>query len=469
MNYYLAIDIGASSGRCILGSIENQKLVLETIHRFENGVRQNNGHLCWDYNYLFSEIVKGLKECKKLDKCPKSLAIDTWGVDFVLLDKNNNVLGDHIAYRDKRTLGMDDLLRKYISEESLYQKTGIQKQLFNSIYQLMAIKQSHPEYIEQAASFLMVPEYLNFLLTGKIVNEYTNATTTQLVNSSTYTWDQDLLEIIGNKDMFNKIEEPGYSLGQLRPAIVEEIGFDTEVILVASHDTASAVLALPYEDSDSLYISSGTWSLMGTLVKEAITSVDSQKLNFTNSGGVNKEYLYLKNIMGLWLIQEVSREFNGKYSYVQWCEMAESSSIKSIIDCQDNRFISPKSMIKEIQDYCIETNQAVPINENEIAAVVYNSLAESYRKTKEEFETLSRKTINKIQIVGGGSQADYLNKVTSIKTGCTVSAGPIEGTAIGNIIVQLLAQKEINSMSESKVLIRNTFSINQYSGGKKHE
>lgn len=469
MNYYLAIDIGASSGRCILGHIEDKKLILNTIHRFENGVKKMDGHLCWDYLYLFNEIKNGLRKCYEIDCIPHSIAIDTWGVDFVLLDENENMLGQSVAYRDQRTEGMDDLLRNSISEEELYRKTGIQKQLFNSIYQLLAIKKDHPEYIEQANDFLMVPDFLNFLLTGQKVNEYTNATTTQLMNCESNTWDEALLEIIGNKTMFKPIHEAGYNLGNLRKEIVDKIGYDTKVVLVASHDTASAVLALPYADEDSLYISSGTWSLMGTMVKKAITSKVSQVKNFTNSGGVNNEFLYLKNIMGLWLIQEVNREFNRCYSYEQWCEMASTSTIESLIDCQNHRFVSPSSMVQEIQNYCKETNQDVPKEPKDIAAVVYRSLAKSYQQILKEFEQLSGKKISNLQIVGGGSQADFLNKITAIETGCRVSAGPIEGTAIGNLILQMMSANEIETLKSSKELIRNTFEIKEYMGGMKHE
>lgn len=462
MNYYLAVDIGASSGRCILGYIENEKLVLNEIYRFTNGLIYKNGHLCWDLDRLYKEIINGLKLCNEINKTPKYVGIDTWGVDFVLIDKNGNILGDTVAYRDHRTEGMDRELEKFIDPEQLYEKTGIQKQLFNSIYQLLSIKKTHPDELSKANNFLMIPDYLNYLLTGKKVNEYTNATTTQLVNTKSYTWDQELVELFENKNMFNDILLPQTNIGEIKLEIAKEIGYSCEVLLVASHDTASAVMAVPNNEDDSLYISSGTWSLMGTIMDVSITSENSRKLNFTNSGGYDKKYLYLKNIMGLWLIQEVNREYDCQYSYAQLCELAETSDIKSIIDCSDNRFLSPKSMINEIKTYCAETNQDIPQNEAELSAVIYNSLAMSYKKTIDEFEYLCNRKINRIQIVGGGSQADYLNRKTAELTGKKVSAGPVEATAIGNLICQLLTTKQLNDIQHAKEVIKNSFEIKDY-------
>ena len=284
--YYLAIDIGASSGRHILGWIENGKIRIEEIHRFQNGLVGRNGHLCWDVDHLFHEVVEGLKRCRTLNRIPKSVGIDTWAVDFVLLDGAGQLLGDTVAYRDGRTQGMDALVYRTISEQALYARNGIQKQIFNSIYQLMAIRQESPEILSAAKHFLMIPDYLNYLLTGVMKNEYTNATTTQLVSAETQDWDYELMDMLGiPKEMFGAIAMPKTPVGALTEKIAAEVGFQTEVVLPATHDTGSAVMAVPSTSDDSIYLSSGTWSLMGIERLIPDCSEVSQRHNFTNEGG----------------------------------------------------------------------------------------------------------------------------------------------------------------------------------------
>lgn len=268
--YYLAIDIGASSGRHILGHMEDGKMVLEEIHRFPNGMKEKDGHKCWDTEALFSAIVEGMKKCKEAGKIPVSMGIDTWAVDFVLLDKEDRMIGNAVGYRDSRTAGMDKKVYEIIPEESLYGRTGIQKQIFNTIYQLMAVKEQHPKALEQAESMLMIPEYFNFLLTGKKAAEYTNASTTQLVSPKTKDWDYELIGMLGYPErIFQRIEKPGTILGSLTEELQREVGFDCKVILPATHDTGSAVMAVPTNEDNTIYISSGTWSLMGTELKKA--------------------------------------------------------------------------------------------------------------------------------------------------------------------------------------------------------
>ena len=262
--YYLAVDIGASSGRHIIGHMENGKMVLEEIYRFENGMVKKDGELCWEFDRLFKEVVNGLKKCKEIGKIPVSMGVDTWGVDFVLLDKNDNVLGNTVGYRDHRTEGMDKEVYKAISLKDLYARTGIQKADYNTIYQLMAVKKKHPEYLEQAETLLHVPDYFHFLLTGQKTCEYTEATTGQLVSPITKDWDYELIDMLGYpRKMFQKLIMPGTGIGHLSDEIREEVGFDLEVVAPATHDTGSAVLAVPANDDDFIYISSGTWSLMG--------------------------------------------------------------------------------------------------------------------------------------------------------------------------------------------------------------
>ena len=373
--YYLAIDIGASSGRHMLASVADGKMQLEEIYRFPNGMDNVNGTLCWDVKRLFTEIQNGLKKCKELGKIPVSMGIDTWAVDYVLLDKDDRILGDTVGYRDSRTDGMDQKVYEVISQSALYERTGIQKQMFNTIYQLMAVKEQHPEYMEQAESLLMIPDYFQFLLTGVKKMEYTNATSTQLIDPKTNDWDYELIEMLGyNRKMFRPVSMPGTVVGNFTKEIQEEVGFDCKVVLPATHDTGSAVLSVPTNDDNAIYISSGTWSLMGIERKEADCSMASMQANFTNEGGYDHRFRFLKNIMGLWMIQSVKKEFEEDLSFAEICERASKETIDSIVDCNDDCFLAPQSMIKAVQDFCRATGQTVPQTVGEIAAVIYNSL-----------------------------------------------------------------------------------------------
>ncbi|MCI9155050.1 MAG: rhamnulokinase, partial [Ruminococcus sp.] len=321
--YYLAVDIGASSGRHMLGSMEDGRMKLEEVYRFPNGMDNVNGTLCWDVERLFTEIKNGLKKCRELGKIPSFMGIDTWAVDYVLLDKEDKILGDTVGYRDSRTNGMDEEVYETIPLSALYARTGIQKQIFNTIYQLMAVKKLHPEYLEQAESILMIPDYFNFLLTGVKKMEYTNATSTQLVDPRTNDWDYELIDMLGcNSKMFRPVSMPGTVVGNFTKEIREEIGFDCTVVLPATHDTGSAVLAVPTNDDNAIYISSGTWSLMGIERKEADCSMASMQANFTNEGGYDHRFRFLKNIMGLWMIQSVKKEFEEDLSFGEICERA---------------------------------------------------------------------------------------------------------------------------------------------------
>lgn len=459
--YYLAVDIGASSGRHILGCVSEGKLLIEEVYRFENKLEKRNGHLCWDLNQLFLEIKNGLKRCKELGKIPVSMGIDTWGVDFVLIGENDQVIGDTVGYRDPRTVGIDEELYKLIPEEKLYERNGIQKQLFNSIYQLYAIKKNNPEYLEQAKDFLMIPEYFNFLLTGIKKNEYTNATTTQLVDAKTNQWDYELIDMLGfPKDIFKEIYLPKTVVGNLTKDIVKEVGFDITVVLPATHDTASAVISVPANEDDMVYISSGTWSLMGTEIKNADCSETSRKLNFTNEGGYDYRYRYLKNIMGLWMIQCVKKEYNDVYSFSKLCDLAEENKhFKSRVDVNNQCFLAPDSMIQAIQQYCEDTRQTIPNSPGEIAACIYQSLAASYGETIKEIEEMTGKLYQKIYIIGGGSNADYLNRLTATSTTKQVVAGPSEATAIGNLVAQMLRTEEFVSLKEARNIIYKSFDV----------
>lgn len=461
--YYLAIDIGASSGRHMLAGMKDGKMQLEEVYRFPNGMDNKNGTLCWDVERLFTEIKNGLKKCKEIGKIPVSMGIDTWGVDYVLLDKDDNILGDTVGYRDSRTEGMDEKVYEVIPQDDLYARTGIQKQIFNTIYQLMAVKELHPEYLEQAETILMIPDYFNFLLTGVKKNEYTEATTGQLISPKTNDWDYELIDMLGyNSGMFLPVSMPGTVVGGFTEEVQKEVGFNCTVVLPATHDTGSAVLAVPTNDDDAVYISSGTWSLMGIERKEADCSMESMKANFTNEGGYDHRFRYLKNIMGLWMIQSVKKEFTADLSFAQICEMASKETISSIVDCNDDCFLAPKSMIEAVQKFCRDTNQQVPETVGEISSVIYNSLAKCYGATVEEIEAITGKKYSTIYVVGGGSNAGYLNELTAKYTGRKVSAGPSEATAIGNVIVQMLHEGVFASLPEARTCVKESFDVKIY-------
>ena len=469
--YYLAVDIGASSGRHILGHLEDGRIVLEEVYRFENGMEKKDGHLCWNLPRLFHEIKEGLKACRAAGKIPKSMGIDTWAVDYVLLDGEDRILGNTYGYRDGRTKGMDKEVYKIIPEDALYARTGIQKQMFNTIYQLMAVKTQEPENMEKAEWLLMLPDYFHFLLTGNKLSEYTNATSTQLVSPETKQWDYELIERLGYKpSVFRPLHMPGTVVGRLSEDVQKETGLDCRVVLPATHDTGSAVAAVPSNRDHVLYISSGTWSLMGTELKDADCREMSMEANFTNEGGYEYRYRFLKNIMGLWMIQSVKKEWKESgedYSFGEICKRASRETISSIVDCNDSRFLAPESMCKAVKTYCEESGQQVPETKWEMAAVIYNSLADCYRICCREIEALTGVRYDCIHIVGGGANADYLNRLTAEATGKTVYAGPTEATAIGNLAVQMIEGKEFKSLKEARDSIFCSFEIKTYEPSEK--
>lgn len=462
--YYLAIDIGASSGRHILAHREDGRMVLEEIHRFPNGMVEKDGRKVWEVDRLFSEIKTGMKKCLELNKIPVSVGIDTWAVDFVLLDEKGNRISDAVGYRDDRTEGMDKKVYEVIPEDRLYARTGIQKQIFNTIYQLMAMKEQEQELLERADTMLMIPDYFHYLLTGKKAVEYTNASTTQLVSPDTKQWDGELIEKLGYPGrIFPEILPAGTSLGELTEELREEIGYNCRVVAPGTHDTASAVVAVPASsDEDVLYISSGTWSLMGTELLEADCSDPAHAGNFTNEGGYQYRFRFLKNIMGLWMIQSVKKEIGQELSFGEICEMASRETIASRVDCNDQRFLAPANMTAEVQAACRESGQQVPEGIAQTASVIYNSLADCYRDACREIEAITGKQYDRIRIVGGGANAAYLNELTAKASGKRVFAGPTEGTAIGNISVQMITDGELNSLQDARDCIAASFPITTY-------
>lgn len=461
--YYLAVDIGASSGRHMLAWMADGRMHLEEIYRFPNGMENVDGTLCWNVRRLFDEIKNGLKKCKESGKIPAFIGIDTWAVDYVLLDGRDRILGHTAGYRDSRTKGMDEKVCETISPSALYKRTGIQKQIFNTIYQLTAVRQSRPEDLEKAESMLMMPDYFGFLLTGVKKMEYTNATSTQLISPVTNDWDYELIDMLGlNPRMFRPVSMPGTVVGNFTAEVQKEVGFDCTVVLPATHDTGSAVLAVPAQGDDAIYISSGTWSLMGIERREADCSMKSMQANFTNEGGYGHRFRYLKNIMGLWMIQSVKKEFEEELSFAEICARAAKESITSIVDCNDDVFFAPDHMIRAVQKFCKDTDQPVPETAGEIAAVVYNSLAYCYGKTVEEIEEITGTSYDAVYIVGGGANAAYLNELTAKYTGKKVFAGPTEATAIGNLAVQMIRDGVFADLSEARACIRQSFDIQEY-------
>ncbi len=462
--YYLAVDIGASSGRHILGHIENGKMLLEEIYRFENGMDHDGDCLVWNTERLFSEIVNGMKKCKEIGKIPRTMGIDTWAVDYVLLDENDNIAGKTYAYRDHRTDGIPEKVYEIVSEDELYVHTGIQKQVFNTIFQLKALKDQEPEVLDKAKTLLMLPDYFGFRLTGKKCQEYTNATSTGLLNAENKTWDEEIISRLGLPEgIFLKPVMPGNELGDLTDEMKKQVGFDCKVLMIASHDTASAVMSVPSTADDTMYISSGTWSLMGVENRMAVTSKGAQEANFTNEGGYDYRYRFLKNIMGLWMIQQVRHELDDAYSFAQLCDMAEAEKdFPSRVKANDERFFSPDNMQEEIKAALKESGQKVPENVGQMATVIYQSLAEAYAGTLKEIEEITGRHYDAVNIIGGGSKAVYLNNLTAKACGRKVIAGPDEGTAIGNLMAQMIFSGAFVDLKEARKCVAESMEIKEY-------
>lgn len=466
MRNYLAIDIGASGGRHISGFLKDGEMCIEEIYRFDNFPLNKNERLFWDVDLLINHIIAGLKKCKELNRIPESVGIDTWGVDYALLDKNDKLAGGVYCYRDSRTEASAPKVHGIIPQAELYERTGISFQYINTVYQLA--DDLNAGRLEEAETFLMLPDYFNFLLTGVKANEYTNATTTGMVSVRTKEWDKDIIQKLAFPSrLFKKLASPGINIGTFTDEIQKRTGFNANVVLPCTHDTASAVFAVPHLVScesgrreDSIYISSGTWSLMGIELDEAKTDEESRAAGFSNEGGYGYKYRYLKNIMGLWIIQRVSHELNNKYSFDEIDKLAkQAQSFSSQINVNDKRFFSPASMVKAVDSYLTETGQKIPETDGERFYCVYHSLAVSYAQTAGEIERLTGKKYGTIHIVGGGSRNLFLSELTAEASGKKIIRGPAEATAIGNLAIQMIAAGEIKDKTEARQIIRNSFNI----------
>ena len=451
----LAIDIGASSGRHIVGEIIDGKLVTKEIYRFENNVTSKDGRLLWDIDNLKKQIIKGLAVAKEVGEQPDTVAIDTWGVDYVLLDADQKEILPIYAYRDIRGEQSAPKVEKIIPFTELYAHSGIQRATFNTIYQLYDDKESGR--LDKAAHFLMMPQYLSFVLCGKIENEYTDCSTTGMLNAQSKDWDPEIINILGYpKRLFKNPLPPATLLGNFTNEVKEKVGYDAGVVLCASHDTASAVAAAPLKKGDA-YISSGTWSLMGIESLCPITTEQALAANLTNEGGIEYRFRLLKNIMGLWMIQSIRRETGKKYSFSELSQMAQQSTFEGKIDVNNQAFFAPESMIGAIREYLGKPDLPLGC----VLRCVYHSLAQSYADTVKELEMVTGQSIQRIRIIGGGCQDNYLNRLTAEYTGKPVTAGPVEATAIGNLMSQFMALDKKMTPEKSRAIILDTFDIKE--------
>jgi rhamnulokinase len=447
----MAVDIGASSGRLMLATLDNdRKLELKEIHRFSNQFQKINGFERWNINYLFNEIITGLEKAKKMGISECTLGIDTWAVDYCLIDKDRKLLNQSISYRDDRTEDTMEKVFENIPKESIYKKTGIQFQNFNTLFQLY---EEDKRLIKQTDKILLIPDYLTYLLTGSMINETTNLSTTQLLNIDKQQLDNDLLNLIGMRpDQFPEIVETGSIIGEIKEELHDKFNLpDCTVIAIGTHDTASAIVGVPATNDNWAYLSSGTWSLIGIESKEPIISKESLEANYSNEWGAYRTYRFLKNIPGMWFTQEIAKNLNYKYSFA---EMAvEANKVEPFlqeINLEDERFTNPENMIKEIQGYCMERNLVVPKTIGELTMCIYSNLALAYARECERLESLSNQDIKTIHIVGGGSNIELLNQLTANYTGKEVIAGPSEATALGNIMVQLISIGYLKDIDEAR-------------------
>ena len=432
MPYALAIDIGASSGRHILGEYVNGEFITTEVYRFENGIKDVEGTLCWDIDYLVKSVIEGIKKCGELGKIPKSIAIDTWGVDYILLDKDLKEIYPIVSYRDGRTTRIPENVDKIINRDELYAKTGIQRADYNTIYQLFCDVKSGK--LKNAEHLLMMPEYLSYKLCGVMKSEYTIASTTGLLNAKERNWDMDIINKLGIKpSIFKEICMPGTKLGSFTDEVKNHVGFNSTVVFAPAHDTASAVNACGL-DGHSMYISSGTWSLIGSVNNYPVLTKEASNANFTNEGGANNTYRFLKNIMGMWLFQNIRKNLDKKYTYDEMMKMAMESSFTKTFDPNHKSLVSPDNMIDAIK----KLHQNPDLSVGDVLNSVYHSLALSYKKVVDEVEAITGEKIDCIYIVGGGSKDKYLNSLTEKYSKKPVITGITEATALGNLKSQLL-------------------------------
>lgn len=462
MKAYVTVDIGASSGRLMLGDVVDGQLKLKEVHRFKNGFKNEDGHDRWQIDHIIDEIFAGLEKVKKMGYTLIDMGIDTWAVDYVLVGADGKKMHDPVSYRDTRTNTAISKLTSELPKSYIYEKTGIQFQNFNTLYQLYTEERND---LAKADKILMIPDYIGYVLTGNAVTEVTNASTTQMLNLRQGLFDKDLLkEVNVAQDQFPQLVESGTPLGKISHKWHMKYDIpDTDVITVATHDTASAVIGTPGLGDHWAFLSSGTWSLLGAELNTPENGQDAFKENYTNEWGAYGTYRFLKNIMGLWIVQCIKRELNDKYSFNELAEMADKvAPFRVFIDVNDQRFENPKSMIKELQQYVAETGQAKLETPGELTRAVYENLALYYANEIQKLSTIIADPIDTLNIVGGGSNVTLMNQLTADLAGVKVVAGPSEATAIGNLLVQMITTGRVKDVVAGRKLIRESFDLKTY-------
>lgn len=471
---YLAIDLGASGGRVLAGLFDGERLLLEEVHRFENGGVQIGTRLQWDVLFLWNQIQHGLRmAAAKYEHKIVSIAVDTWGVDFALLGPGDELLGNPYCYRDQRTAGIFEKAFSMVSREDIFAETGLQFMEFNTLYQLLAMRLQKSPLLDIAESFLMIPDLFHWLLTGAKTNEYTNASTTQFLNPHTRDWSRGLLEKFGiPTKILGQLVEPGTIIGPVRKSIAEATGLsNVKVVLPGTHDTASAVLAVPAASKpnsipDWAFLSSGTWSLMGVETPRPVTTDRCRQLNFTNEGGIGNTVRLLKNIAGMWLVQECRRIWKQGGTEFGWDDLIRRAQaerpLASIINPDHPSLTAPKDMPQAIRELCAMTGQPVPENEGEIIRCALQSLALRYRGVMGMLEELVGTSLNTIHIVGGGTNNKLLCQMAADSCNRRVVAGPVEATAIGNLMLQAVADGAVGSIAQAREIVRDSFEVQEY-------
>lgn len=465
--YFFAVDLGATSGRTIIGTLTEGKIELEELTRFDNNLIETGGHFYWDIYALYFEIIKGLKLAAQRELPIRSIGIDTWGVDFVCVGKDGAILRNPLSYRDPHTFGMmEDYFERAIDKAKVYDITGIQFMNFNSLFQLYAMRKNNDSALAGAEKILFVPDALSYMLTGKMVCEYTIASTSQMLDPRTKQLDEQLLASVGlSRDNFGRMVNPATEIGVLTKEVQQLTGLGAiPVIAVAGHDTGSAVAAVPAKDEKFAYLSSGTWSLMGIETRNAIINDLSYERNFTNEGGIDGTTRFLKNICGMWLYERCRKEWtDAPKSHTELIAAAmEQPAFQSIINPDDPMFANPASMVEAIKDYCRQTGQHVPEGYAEICRCIFESLALRYRQVFNYLREMASFPIEVLHIIGGGSLNAYLNQFTANSLGIEVLAGPQEGTAIGNIMLQAKASGDVGDIWDMRRIIAASIELKRF-------
>lgn len=462
---YLAVDLGATSGRTVLASFEDGKVEMKELTRFRNPMIPMGGHLFWDIAALYNEILEGLKKASALGISLESIGIDTWGCDFAFFGKDGQLLGLPYCYRDSHTEGAQEKFFGKMSAKDVYARTGIQFMDFNSLFQLDTIKRNGGSSLEAADRILFIPDALTYMLTGKPVCEYTVASTSQMLNPVTGDLDEDILAALGiSRDKFGPLVQPGTVIGQLSPQVQEYTGLPAvDVVVVAGHDTASAVAAVPAENENYAYLSCGTWSLLGIETPSAIITEDSFRENFTNEGGIDGTTRFLKNICGLWIFEQCRKEFkDAPEDVAELVALCESTDFSSLIDPDAPCFAHPLSMTEAIRDYCTATSQRVPQTPAEYCRMIFRSLALRYRQVVEILESMAPFAIEKLHVIGGGSLNSHLMQFTADSLNMPVICGPVEGTALGNVLLQIKASGKVSDLTQMRRISAASVELRTY-------